>query len=131
MLYIFGRLLNQSDDGFYCRAVKEVLLGIVIRRRGDNDEVSVLVCGCAVCGGMEIELAGSFFGFAHELLDVVVLDGGLEVVDLLDLLRNDVDRGDIVVLGEKDSQRETDVAGAGDSDVVGLQGVGLCGVCCG
>ena len=101
MIYavVFGGFLYQPDNRFYCRTVKEILLRIIVSRRCDNDKVCVLVCGCAVCCGLEIELACAFLGLAQEFLNIVVFNRRFEVVDLLDLLRNDIDCGDIIVLG--------------------------------
>ena len=101
---VLGGFQDEFDDGLHCGAVKEVLLRVVVGRRRDNDEVRVSVCGRSVGRCLEIELTRSVLGFSQEFLDVLVLDGGLVVIELLDLLRNDVNSGDFVVLGEEDSQ---------------------------
>lgn len=53
---------------------------------------------------MQVELALPRFSLRQEALDLVVLDGRLVVVDLLDLLGHDVQRVDLVVLREQDGE---------------------------
>lgn len=66
---------------------------------------------------MQVELALPRLGLRQEALDLVVLDGRLVVVDLLDLLGHDVQRVYLVVLREQDGEGQADVAGTGDSDL--------------
>jgi hypothetical protein len=70
-----------------------------------------------VDGGVQVELALPRLGLRQEALDLVVLDGRLVVVDLLDLLGHDVQRVHLVVLREQDGEGQADVAGTGDSDL--------------
>lgn len=66
---------------------------------------------------MQVELALPRLGLRQETLDLVVLDGRLVVVDLLDLFGHDVQRVHLVVLREQDGEGQADVAGTGDSDL--------------
>lgn len=66
---------------------------------------------------MQVELALPRLGLRQEPLDLVVLDGRLIVVDLLDLLGHDVQGMHLVVLREQDGEGQADVAGTGDSDL--------------
>lgn len=66
---------------------------------------------------MKVELALPHLGLRQEALDLVVLDGRHEVVDLLDLLGNDVQRVHLVVLREQDGEGQTDIAGSGDGNL--------------
>ena len=67
---------------------------------------------------MQIKRSLPRLGLRQEALDLVVLDGRLVVVDLLDLLGHDVQRVDFVVLREQDGEGQADVAGTGDSDLM-------------
>lgn len=66
---------------------------------------------------MQVELTLPRICLRKEALDLVVLDGRLVVVDLLDLLGHDVQRVHLVVLREQDGEGQADVAGTGDSDL--------------
>ena len=66
---------------------------------------------------MQVELALPRLRLRQEALDLVVLDGRLIAVDLLDLLGHDVQRVHLVVLREQDGEGQADVAGTGDSDL--------------
>ena len=66
---------------------------------------------------MQVELALPRLGLRQEALDLVVLDGRLVVVDLLNLFGHDVQRMHLVVLREQDGEGQADVAGTGDSDL--------------
>ena len=65
---------------------------------------------------MQVELALPRLCLRQEALDLVVLDGRLVVVDLLDLLRNDVHRGDLVMLRQQRRKRQAHVARSGNSN---------------
>ena len=66
---------------------------------------------------MQVELALPRLRLRKEALDLVVLDGRLVVVNLLDLLGQDVQRVHLVVLREQDGEGQADIAGTGDSDI--------------
>jgi len=58
-------------------------------------------------------------------LYVVVLNGRLFVIDHVHFFRDDIHCGHVVVLRQKDGQREAHVAGAGHCDAVGAGRFGL------
>lgn len=108
---------NGGDGGLDGGSVEEVLIGVVVGGCGDDGVVGTRVCLCNVDGGVQVELALPRLGLRQEALDLIVLDGRLIVVDLLDLLGHDVQRVDLVVLREQDGEGQADVAGTGDSDL--------------
>ena len=106
-----------SDGGLDGARVEEVPIAVVVRRRGDDGVVGARVGLGHVDRGVQVELALPRLGLRQEALDLVVLDGRLVVVDLLDLLGHDVQRVHLVVLREQDGEGQADVAGTGDSDL--------------
>ena len=54
----------------------------------------------------------------HILFDVLVLDRAFPVVDFLDLGRDDIHSGHVVVLGEQDCEGKTDIARSGNGDLL-------------
>ena len=106
-----------GDCGLDGAGVKEVPVRIVVGGRGDDGVVGARIGLGHVHGGVQIELALPRLGLRQEALDLVVLDGRLIVVDLLDLLGHDVQGVDLVVLREQDGEGQADVAGTGDSDL--------------
>lgn len=66
---------------------------------------------------MQVELALPRLGLRQEALDLVVLNGRLEVVNLLALLGHNVQRVNNVVLSEQDGEGQTVLASTGDSDL--------------
>lgn len=105
-----------GDGGLDGGSVEEVPVRVVVRRRGDDGVVGARVGLGHVHGGVQVELALPRLGLCQEALDLVVLDGRLVVVDLLDLLGHDVQRVHLVVLREQDGEGQADVAGTGDSN---------------
>ena len=102
-------LQHQLDDLLHVGGVEEVLLGIVVGGRGDDDEVGVAVGGAPVEGRDEVQ-----FFFREVFLNVFVLNGRDAAVDLLDLLGDHVHGDDLVLLREERGDGEADVAGTGD-----------------
>ena len=107
---------NGGDGGLDGARVEEIPVRVVVGGRGDHGVVGVRVGLGHVHGGVQVELALPRLGLCQEALDLVVLDGRLVVVDLIDLLGHDVQRVHLVVLREKDSEGQADVAGTGDSN---------------
>ena len=106
-----------GDGGLDGGSVEEVLIGVVVGGRGDDGVLGARIGLFHVDGGMQVKLALPRLGLRQEALDLVVLDGRLVVVDLLDLLGHDVQRVHLVVLREQDGEGQADVAGTGDSDL--------------
>ena len=103
---------GQADHRFHGRGVEEILLAVVVRGRGHHHEVSVLVGRCAVQRGHQIQ-----FLFREILLDVLVLNGADPMVDLVDLLRDDVHSGHVVVLGQQHRNGQAYISGTGNCDI--------------
>ena len=70
----FGNFLDLLYYAFYGRAVKEVLLGIVVGGSSDNDEISRLICTVAVCSGSKVKRSLALRGFFQVKLDVIILN---------------------------------------------------------
>ena len=116
------RFLDQRDHGLDRRAVEEVLLRIIVGRRGDDDVIRIAVRSFAVGRGGQAQFPLAFSGFGKELFDIFVLNRGKEAIQLFDLFGNNVDRGHVVVLRKQNRQRQTDIAGAGNRDPIGACG---------
>ena len=86
-------LHDQIDHGLHRGRVEEVALAVVIRRRGDDHEIGVRVRALTIQRGNQIQVL-----LGEVLLDAIVLDRADAIVDLLDLRRDDVDRGNVMVL---------------------------------
>ena len=91
------------------RGVEEILLGVVVGRGGDDDEVGVAVGRAGVQRGGQPQRPGG-----EVFLDLLVLDRADAVVDLVDLLGDHVHRHHLVVLREEGGEAEAYVTGAGD-----------------
>ena len=102
---------DEVDDVLDVVGVEEVFDGVVVCRRGDDDEVGIAVGGGAVEGGGEVEvLLGEVF------LDIFVLDGRNAAVDLLHLFGDDIDGRHPVVLRQQRGDAQTDIARTGYGD---------------
>lgn len=108
---------NGGDGGLDGARVEEVPIRVVVGGRGDDGVVGARIRLRNVYGGVQVELALPRLGLRQEALDLVVLDGRLVAVDLLDLLGHDVQRVNLVVLREQDGEGQADVAGTGDSNL--------------
>ena len=109
--------VHRSHGGDGCLdggRVEEVPVRVIVGGRGDDGIVGARVGLGHVDGSVKVELALPRLGLRQEALDIVVLDGRLEVIDLLDLLGHDVQCVHLVVLREQDGEGQTDVAGSGD-----------------
>ncbi len=95
----------------------ELLSDSVVGGRGDDGVIGARAGLDNVDGRVQVELALPRLCLRQESLDLVVLDGRLEAVDLLDLLGHDVQRVHLIVLQEQDGEGQADVAGTGDSDL--------------
>lgn len=91
-------LHHQLDDGFHCGGVEEVFRAVVVGRRGDNHEIGIRVGLLAIERGSEVQLL-----LREVLLDVVILNRGLTGIDHVDLCRNNIHRGNLMMLSQKRS----------------------------
>ena len=99
---------DQVNDILDVVGVEEVFDGVVVCRRGDDDEVGIAVGGGAVEGGGEVEvLLGEVF------FDILVLDGRNTPVDFLHLFGDDIDGRHPVVLRQQRGDAQTDIARTG------------------
>lgn len=87
-----------GNGGLDRRGVEEVPLAVVVRGRRDHSVVSAGIGLRRVEGSTQIELPLPRLLLGEEALDLVVLDGRHERVDLLDLLGHDVQGVNLVVL---------------------------------
>ena len=102
---------DQVDHGLHRGRVEEVLLAVVVCGRRDDHEVRVRVRALPVqCGG-QVQLL-----LREVPLDVLVLDRADPLVDLLDLLWDDVHRGDMMVLAQQRRERQSHVTRAGNGN---------------
>ena len=105
-------LHDQVDHGLHRGGVKEVLLAVIVRGCRDDHEVRVRVRLLSIQSGGQVQLL-----LGEVLLDVLVLDRADAPVNLLDLLRDDVHRGDLVVLRQQRRKRQTHISGTGNSNL--------------
>ena len=105
-------LEHQLDHLLHEARVEEVLVGVVVGGRGDDDELRLPVGLRAVEGGGEVQLV-----VREVVLDLHIRDGRQAPVDEVDLPGDDVHGGHMVALGQQDGQGKPHVAGAGNGDV--------------
>ena len=77
---------------------------VVIGRRCDDDKLRGAVCGGFVCSCVKIESALAASCLIEEALDLVVLNWGDELVELLGFGGSGGDRGHFMILCEEDGQ---------------------------
>ena len=92
------------DRVLHCRCVKKVMHIIVIGRRCDDDELRGTVCGSLIRSCVEIEGALAVSRLGKESLDLIILDGRDELVELLSFGGSGGDRGHLVILCQEDGQ---------------------------
>ena len=105
-------LHHQLDDRLHRRGIEEVLPTVVVGRGGNDHEVRVPVGRFPVQRSGQVEIL-----FRKVSFNVVILNGGLFVVDLLHLLRHDVHSGDMVVLAQQGGDGQADIACACNGNV--------------
>ena len=82
---------HQLDDFLYVASVEEVLLGVVVGGGRYDHELGVPVGCTPVERGSEAQVL-----LCQILLDILILDGRLPAVDLLNLLRNHIHRNNLI-----------------------------------
>ena len=92
------------DRVLHCRCVKKVMHIIVIGRRCDDDKLRGTICGSLIRSRVEIEGALAISCLGKEPLDLIILDGRDELVELLSLGGSSGDRGHLVILCQEDGQ---------------------------
>ena len=110
-------LADGVDGRLHAGGVEEVLVAVVVGGRGDDRVVGAGVGLGGVGGRAEVETSLPRLRLGEEALDLGVLDRRLVAVELLDLLREDVQGADLVALREEHGEGEADVARAGNRDL--------------
>ena len=105
-------LHHQVDDGLHRRGVEKVLRAVVVGGSRDDHEIGVAVCAFTIQRGSEVQLL-----LRKVLLDVIVLDRGLTGVDHVDLRRNNIHRGNLMMLRQKRSQAQANVTGTSNGNL--------------
>ena len=105
-------LHDQVYDLLHVARVEVVPHRVVVGRGRDDHVVGIPVGGLPVEGRYQVQVL-----LRKVFLYVFVLDGGLPPVYELHLLRDDVHRGDMVVLAQQRRDAQSDVAGPGDGDI--------------
>ena len=103
--------MTRSITASTAEVSKKFVPAVIVRGRRDDHEVRVRVCLLPVQRGGQVQ-----FLLREVFLDVLVLNRTNTLVDLLDLLRNDVHRGDLVMLRQQRRKRQAHVASTGNSN---------------
>ena len=98
------------DGVFHGRGVEEVVLVVVVGRRGNHDQFRRAVGGILVDGGMEIQFPFALLGFPEEALDLIVLDRTDEIIQLVCFLRRGRNRRHLMMLCKQHRQRQPNVS---------------------
>lgn len=100
------------NDALHGRSVKEILVRVVVRRRGDDDVVRAGESVLRVEGRPEME------GLLGKILrDLPVHDGRLLFIQHLYFFGNDIQRHHVIVLGEQYPVRQAHIARPCDSNL--------------
>ena len=102
---------HEVDNILDMVSIEEVLDGIVVCGGCNDHEVCVLVGSLAIKGCHKIQLL-----LLQILLDILILNGANPVVDLLHLLRDDIDGGHLMMLRQQGSDGKTYIACACNCD---------------
>ena len=116
-----GEFLYQVEDSVDARGVEIILVRVIVRRGGDDDEVRTPVRVLRISGGTQVQVVVS-----QVLRDQGIDDRRLSVVDHRDAFGVDVDCNDTVVLGEQHCIGHADIAQSCDGDFHGHSQVAVC-----
>ena len=108
---------HMLDRILHGAGVEEMMLIVVVGRRGDDDQFGRRIGGVLVHGRGQVELALAFADLPEEALDLIVLDGADELVEFVRLGRRRGNRCNVVVLGKEYGEAQTHIADSGDGDV--------------
>ena len=103
---------DQVYDLLHVARVEVVLHRVVVGRGRDDHEVGIPVGGLPVEGGHQVQVL-----LRKVFLYIFILDWGLPPVYELHFLRDNIHRGDMVVLPQQRRDAQAHVAGAGDGDL--------------
>ena len=104
-------LQDTFDHFFDMRGVEEVLLGVVVGRGGDHDEIGPAICAARVQGRRQVQ-----FFFGKVAFDLGILDRTHTPVDFFHFLRNHVDGHDFIVLRKQRRDAHAHISGSCNSD---------------
>ena len=107
---------DETQYIFYCRAVKEVGLGIIVGRCGNDDILSIRICGFGICCGIKSQ--SSLFMFCQIPFYIIILNRALPGIDHIHFFFNDIHCRYIVMLGKKHCKREAYIAGSCHSNLL-------------
>ena len=97
--------------------IEEVVLVVIVGRRGDDDQLGRLVGSVLVHGRGQVELALPLERLAEEALDLIVLNRANELIEFVRLRRRSGYSSNFVVLCQQHGQRQTDIADTGNGDI--------------
>ena len=101
-------LHHQLYYGLHSAGVEEILLAVIISRRGDNDEIGIAIGLLGIQGRYQIELL-----FGQIFFDILILNRGFFIIDQLHLFRHDIHGHYLMVLAQKCRNGKAHIAGAG------------------
>ena len=94
------------------RGIKEILLRVIVCRGGNHHKVSISIRCTSIECCHEIQRF-----LCQILLDVVILNGGNPVVDLLHFLGNDIHRSQLMMLRKECGNGHADITSAGNCNL--------------
>ena len=105
------------DGGLNARGVEVVLAFVVVGRCGHNRIIRTSVGNGRISGGLEVQTHGAITLAVEETCDLHIHNRTFAMVELLHLLRHDVQRVHFVMLRKQQCHRQSHIAGAGDCDL--------------
>lgn len=83
----------QLNHCFYGRSIKDILLGIIVGRCRDDDEIGIPVSSFCIQRGSQIQIL-----LCQILFNIIILDGRLTMVYHVYLFRDNIHRCHMIVL---------------------------------
>ena len=108
-------LAYQLDHRFHRGGVEVILLAVIVGGGSNDHEIRISIGALAVQRGSQVQLL-----FRQIFFNILVLNGGLSSVDEIDLFRDDVHSGDMVVLGKQCGDGQSHIAGARHGNFAGF-----------
>ncbi len=105
------------DGGLDARCVKVVLAFVIVGGCGYNRIIRTSVGNGRISGGLEIQMHGAVALAVEETYDLHIHNRAFAMVELLHLLRHDVQRVHFVMLRKQQCHRQSHIAGAGNCDL--------------
>ena len=105
------------DGVLHGGGVKEVIHVVIVRRRGDDDQLGAAVGLGLIGGGAQVQRPLPFPRLAEKALNLFVLNGAYKAIELFGLGLGGGNGGDFVVLCQQHGKAQSDVAHACNSDL--------------